>query len=36
MEIPDEYFEGNRKPKELIIVSKRKGFQRFQTNYIEE
>lgn len=26
MEIPDKYVEGNKKPKELVITSKKKGY----------
>ncbi|CAD8188495.1 unnamed protein product [Paramecium pentaurelia] len=36
LEIPEKYLEGNQKPKELIITSKRQGYQRFQTTFIEE
>ncbi|CAD8206909.1 unnamed protein product [Paramecium octaurelia] len=36
LEIPEKCLEGNQKPKELIITSKRQGFQRFQTTFIEE
>ncbi|CAD8045359.1 unnamed protein product [Paramecium sonneborni] len=36
IEIPDKCLESGQKPKELMITSKKKGFQRFQTDFIEQ
>ncbi|CAD8169693.1 unnamed protein product [Paramecium pentaurelia] len=36
IEIPDKFLESGQKPKELVITSKKKGFQRFQTDFIEQ
>ncbi|KAL4460959.1 hypothetical protein ABPG74_016431 [Tetrahymena malaccensis] len=34
IQIPDKFVEGSKKPKELYLTSKVKGFQRFQTDKI--
>lgn len=35
LEVPDQYVEGSKKPVDLTITSKKKGFQRFQSEKIE-